>query len=67
LTWTALGPTAKVLVTAQWVWILRAAVYGKETSKYREGEEQYPIQLRYVKEQRENIDRLINTTLLTAT
>lgn len=40
---------------------IRAAVYGKESSKFREGEEQYPIQLRYQKEQRENLDRLINT------
>jgi multidrug efflux pump len=40
---------------------LRAAVYGKESSKYREGEEQHPIQIRYTKEQRENLDKLINT------
>jgi multidrug efflux pump subunit AcrB len=39
---------------------IRSAVYGLEASKYREGEEQYPIQLRYLKEQRENLDRLIN-------
>lgn len=40
---------------------LRTAVYGAESSKFREGEEQYPIQLRYMKDQRENVDRLINT------
>jgi multidrug efflux pump subunit AcrB len=40
---------------------LRSAVYGKESSKFREGEEQYPIQLRFAKDQRENVDRLINT------
>jgi len=40
---------------------LRAAVYGKESSKFREGEEQYPIQLRFQKDQRESVDRLINT------
>jgi multidrug efflux pump len=39
---------------------IRAAVYGLEASKFRDGEEQYPIQLRYVKEQRDNLDRLIN-------
>lgn len=39
---------------------IRSAVYGKEASKYREGEEQYPIQLRFEKEQREDLDQLIN-------
>lgn len=39
---------------------IRAAVYGKESSKYREGEEQYPIMVRFQKDQRENIDRLVN-------
>ncbi|MDD2797619.1 MAG: efflux RND transporter permease subunit [Bacteroidales bacterium] len=40
---------------------IRTAVFGKESSKFREGEDQYPIQLRYAKDQRENVDRLINT------
>jgi multidrug efflux pump subunit AcrB len=40
---------------------IRTAVYGKESSKFRDGEEQYPIQLRFAKDQRENVDRLINT------
>jgi multidrug efflux pump len=39
---------------------LRTAILGKEVSKYREGEDQYPIELRYSEYQRENIDRLIN-------
>ncbi|MBN2165813.1 MAG: efflux RND transporter permease subunit [Marinilabiliaceae bacterium] len=39
---------------------LRTAVFGKEASKYREGEDQYPIQLRFIKNQRENLDKLIN-------
>jgi len=39
---------------------LRTAVYGNEASKYREGEDQYPIQVRYEKDQRENLDKLIN-------
>lgn len=39
---------------------IRTAVLGKEISKFRDGEDQYPIQLRYDKSQRENIDRLMN-------
>jgi multidrug efflux pump len=39
---------------------LRTAITGLEVSKYREDEDQYPIQLRYNDYQRENIDRLIN-------
>jgi multidrug efflux pump len=39
---------------------IRTAVTGTEISKYRDGEDQYPIQLRYNEYQRENIDRLMN-------
>ncbi len=39
---------------------IRTAIYGTETSKYREGEDQYPIQLRYLESQRKNIDALLN-------
>jgi multidrug efflux pump len=39
---------------------LRTAITGTEVSKYREEEDQYPIQLRYSEYQRENIDRLMN-------
>lgn len=39
---------------------LRTAITGAEVSKYREEEDQYPIQLRYNKYSRENIDRLMN-------
>ncbi len=39
---------------------IRTAITGLEVSKYREGEDQYPIQLRYNEYQRENIDRLMN-------
>ena len=39
---------------------IRTAVFGKEVSKYRDGEDQYPIQLRFLKDQRENLDKLIN-------
>ncbi len=39
---------------------IRTAVLGKEISKYRDGEEQYPIQLRYTETVRKNIDKLMN-------
>jgi multidrug efflux pump len=39
---------------------IRTAVFGTEISKYRDGEDQYPIQLRYGEEQRKNIDALLN-------
>ena len=38
---------------------MRNALYGKEVSKYRDGEDQYPIMVRLKKEQREDIDALI--------
>ena len=41
----------------------RNAIYGKESSKYREGEDQYPIMLRYEENQRTNINRLMNTKI----
>ncbi len=39
---------------------IRTAIYGTEVSKYREGEDQYSIQLRYAQNQRKNIDALLN-------
>lgn len=39
---------------------IRTAVFGKEISKYKEGEDEFPIQLRYNEDQRENIDLLLN-------
>ena len=42
---------------------LRTAIYGTEASKYRDGEDQYPIQVRYEEDQRSNIDRLMNTKI----
>ena len=39
---------------------IRTAIYGKEVSKYRDGEDQNPIQLRYAYEQRNNIDDILN-------
>ncbi len=38
---------------------LRTAIFGKEITKYRDGEDQYPVQLRYNEETRDNIDRLL--------
>lgn len=42
---------------------LRTAIYGKEISKYKEGEDEYPIQLRYAESQRKDIDKLINAKI----
>jgi multidrug efflux pump subunit AcrB len=42
---------------------LRTAIYGAEASKFRDGEDQYPIQVRYEEDQRTNIDRLMNTKI----
>jgi multidrug efflux pump subunit AcrB len=42
---------------------IRTAIYGNEASKYREGEDQYPIQVRYKYDQRTNIDELLNTKI----
>jgi multidrug efflux pump subunit AcrB len=42
---------------------LRTAIFGMEASKYRDNEDQYPIQVRYEKDQRTNLDRLLNTKI----
>lgn len=42
---------------------LRTAIFGAEASKYRDGEDQYPIQIRYKYDQRTNIDKLMNTKI----
>jgi multidrug efflux pump subunit AcrB len=42
---------------------LLTAIYGNEASKYRDGEDQYPIQVRYQYDQRSNIDKLLNTKI----
>lgn len=39
---------------------IRTALYGKEISKYKQDEDEYPIMLRYAKVTRENIDALVN-------
>jgi multidrug efflux pump len=46
--------------TAQIGMILRTAVYGSEISEFREGEEEYPIQLRLAEKYRDNLDALLN-------
>jgi multidrug efflux pump len=39
---------------------IRNAVFGKEASKYRDGNEEFPIQVRYRYDQRNNIEKLKN-------
>ena len=39
---------------------IRTAVFGKEVSKYKEDEDEYPIQLRYSDAQRKNINALMD-------
>jgi multidrug efflux pump len=39
---------------------IRTAILGTEISKLRDGEDQYPIQLRYTEYERKHIDRLMN-------
>jgi multidrug efflux pump subunit AcrB len=46
--------------TAQIGDALRTALYGKEISRYKEGEDDYPINLRYQDQYRYNIDDLLN-------
>jgi multidrug efflux pump subunit AcrB len=46
--------------TAQIAMEIRNAVYGKEISKYREDNDEYPIQLRYQFSQRNDIEALNN-------
>ncbi len=43
---------------------LRTALFGVEVSKYKEGEDDYPIQLRLGKEYRYNVDALINQKVI---
>jgi len=39
---------------------IRTAIYGKEVSKYKENEDEFPIQVRYDEVSRKNIDALMN-------
>ena len=42
---------------------IRTGKLGKEISKYREGEDQYPIMLRFEESQRKDIEQLLNLTI----
>jgi multidrug efflux pump len=42
---------------------IRTGQLGKEVSKYREGEEQYPIMIRFDEDQRKDIEQLLNLTI----
>ena len=42
---------------------IRTGQLGKEISKYREGEDQYPIILRFAENQRKDIEQLLNLTI----
>ncbi|MDP4281578.1 MAG: efflux RND transporter permease subunit [Bacteroidota bacterium] len=42
---------------------LRTAIYGAEASKYKEEEDEYPIQIRYSENQRDNINTLLNSKI----
>ncbi|HVA98913.1 MAG TPA: efflux RND transporter permease subunit, partial [Bacteroidia bacterium] len=46
--------------TAQIGMEIRDAVFGKEVSKFRAANDEYPIELRYERDQRDNIDALNN-------
>ena len=39
---------------------IRTAIYGREVSKFKEGEDEYPIVIRLEEQYRNNIDRLLN-------
>ncbi len=51
------------ITTAQISNAIRTALYGTEVSKYRQGDEDYPIQVRLREEYRENLDQLLNLKL----
>lgn len=42
---------------------IRSALFGKEVSQFRDANDEYPIQLRYLYEQRHDIDELLNTKI----
>jgi multidrug efflux pump len=51
------------LSTAQIGAALRTAIYGSEISKFKEGEEEYPIQLRLDRRFRNDLDALLSQTV----
>ncbi|HRY34021.1 MAG TPA: efflux RND transporter permease subunit [Bacteroidales bacterium] len=50
--------------TGQIAMEIRNAVYGAEVSKFKDGEDEYPIQLRYDEKTRKNVDALINLKII---
>ena len=48
------------ITTAQIGMEIRTAVYGKEISKFKDENDDYPIQLRFMESQRANINQLMN-------
>ncbi len=52
--------TREGLSTGQIGLELRTAIFGKDISKFKQNEDEYPIQLRYSTDQRESIDNLMN-------
>jgi multidrug efflux pump len=42
---------------------LRTAIYGKEISKFRDGEDEYPVNLRLAEKYRDDVDVLLSQTL----
>lgn len=42
---------------------IRTGLLGKEVAKYREGEDQYPIMLRFKEDQRKDLEQLLNLTI----
>ena len=51
------------LSTMQIAGTIRTALLGKEISKYKEGEDDYEIQLRFQKDYRYNLNNLLNTRI----
>ena len=51
------------VTTAQVGMLLRTAIYGTEVSKFREGEEEFPVMVRLDKKYRDDIDVLLSQTL----
>ena len=51
---------AEGISTAQIGMEIRGAIFGKEASKFRKDEDEFPIQLRYAEPYRKNIDALMN-------
>ncbi len=48
------------LSTAQIATNIRTAIFGKEISKYKEGEDEYPIQLRFSEDSRYDLSAILN-------